>query len=82
MMSLTKYQSVVKLGDAGSKRRSLGQIIEKNVNVGKGHILALLGSNLLRMISLTKSRTSLKLGHVELKIRSLGRIIEKPCEHS
>ena len=86
MIILTISQSSSNMGDAGSKTRSVGQIMEKPCEHSRGHLLRMIlvqsSSNLLRMIILTISQLSSNMGDVGSKTRSVGQIMEKPCEHS
>ena len=67
-----------KLGDVGSKTRSLGQILEKTCVHSGGHSFDSKSMNYIRMLMIIISRSSSKLGHVRSKTRSLGQILEKP----
>ena len=71
-------RSSSKLGHIGSKTRSLGQIIEKNlVYTLEGTVVIQSSGNFLRMLILIMSRAGSKLGHVRSTTRLLGQILEK-----
>ena len=67
MIILTISQSSSNMGDAGSKTRSVDQIMEKPCEHSRGHILVQSSSNLLRMIILTISQSSSNMGDVGSK---------------
>ena len=70
--------SILKLGHVGSKTRSLGQILEKNlVDPLERTILILSSRNYVRKLIIIISRSSVKSGQVGSKARLLGQILEK-----
>ena len=76
-------RSSLKLGQVGSKTRSLGQILEKNLLYTLGcTVLSQSSQNFIRMLMIIIARSSSKVGHVGSKPRSQGQILEKPCVHS
>ena len=70
--------SSLKLGHAGSKTRSIYQILKNIVYTLKGSVLIQNSCNCVRLLIIIVSRSGLKLGHVISKTRSLGQILEKP----
>ena len=66
------------MGHVGSKTRSLGQILEKNLLYTlEGTVLIQSSPNFIRMFVMKLSRSNLKFGHVGSKTRSLGQILAK-----
>ena len=74
-----KSQTSSKIGNLGSKTRSLGQILEKPCVRSRGHIFESDYHETWSEFVLMKCGTSLKMGHVGLKTRSLGQILENLC---
>ena len=74
MSVLMKSRTSSKMGHAGSKTRSLCQILEKHCVRSRGHIFSLIIMKLGQNVCLDKSRTGSKMGHVGSKNRSLGQI--------
>ena len=71
-----------KMGHAGPKSRSIGQILEKTRVHSRGHIFSLTIMKLGQNVCLNEILTSLKTDHVGLKTRSIGQSLEKPYVRS
>ena len=83
MLVIIISRSSLKLGNVGSKIRSLGQQATQVSDLGPLWPSCIQCSfNFVRMLIIIISRSSLKLGHGGSKTRSLGQILEKPCVHS
>ena len=74
MFVFTKSRPFSILGHVGSKCRSLGQFLEKLMNIPESIFLAQTSANMIRMLVLIEYLTSLKWGHVGSKIRELGHL--------
>ena len=61
----------------GSKKRSLGQILEKPCVRSRGHISSLIIMKLGQNVCLDETWTTFKVGHGGSKTRSLDQILEK-----
>ena len=67
---------------AGSKTKSLGQILEKPCVCSSGQIFNPIIMEPSQIVCLDEISDEFENGHVGSKTRSLCHILEKPCMHS
>ena len=80
MFVLIKSQTTSKMGNVGSKTRSLGQILEKHCVRSRGQIFSPVIMKFRQNVYLVEILDNFKIGHVGSKtVGSLGEMIEKHC---
>ena len=79
MSVLMKSWTILKMGHAERKTRSLGQILEKPCVHSRGHIFSRIILKLDLEICLDEILDEYENGHFGSKTRSPGQILEKPC---
>ena len=75
-------RSSLKLGQGGSKTRSLGQILEKHCVHSRGHSFNPKFMKVCQNVNHHHIKVKFETGSWWIKTRSLGQILEKPCVHS
>ena len=75
-------QSSLKIGQSGSKTKSLCKISLKHYSPSRGHSFVLIFKELYQNFWLDNVLVRLECGACRLKTRSLGHFSIKPCSHS